>query len=239
MLIHLYFIKDDFTFGSFFFKVSLFLLPDRFIAATFVGLIFDLWFVFYIWGPMFLVLHINLGLMHTFKTAVLLMMQAPSKNCKVTSSKLLLEKHMLIYSMLRIITELYNNVFGPILVPGATSVMGAMIALSIFVCVRLAGKGGPLVALFGISGGFCVAGVLIVFVTFLAMVHDYSTKFWQWLRKNKDKSFRGTLGRRLVMSYKVVAVSSGGMYKIQRTTCLTVLGLVSNVSASVLIAIKI
>lgn len=72
------------------------------------------------------------------------------------------------------------------------------------------------------------------------MVNERSRKLENFLRKRQEvEIFSSKLSRRLLRAFKVEAVKSGGFYELTKLTCLTVLGLISNMTGSVLMSIKI
>lgn len=234
IVIQAYFLHENWQFGSFVYHPILYFNPEQKIVAYIVGFIFDSWFIFYIWGAMFITLQINLSFMFTVKTTIVKMMEITRKT---QMSKIGLQQIMTIYSQLRIVTTFYNNIFGKLFVPGLKAMLGVMLVQNVFVTVRLADKGGWIVLAFGLSGGLCILAMMIIFVGFNAMVNDYSRRFAVHLKQNKQCC--GRLGTKLIRSYREVAVSSGGMYIIEKKTCLTVLAMVSNICGSVLISVKV
>ncbi len=204
--------------------------------AVFFGMLFNEWHFSYVCGTFYFSFHISLAFMHTFKTTMVKTMEMDNKAGQRPLK--LLQEQMLIYSKLRIVTTLYNDVYGKLYVPSLKAILGIMLVQSVFISVRLSGTGGTsgmLVTTFGIAGVVISIVVIPLFVGFMAMVNEYSKRFLGFLRKRGH----GELGRRLVRSYRIEAVRSGGMYTIEKLTCLTVLGLISNLCGSVLISIKL
>ncbi len=233
-LVQAYFLHQNWQFGSFVYHPILYLFPEQKIIAFGIGVLFDGWFIFYIWGAMFITLQINLSFMFTVKTTIVKMMEITGKKQTSISD---LQQIMAIYSQLRIITTFYNNLFGKLFVPGLKSMMGIMLVQNVFVSVRLAGRGGWIVLVFGVSCSLCIVAMMMIFVGFNAMVNDYSKRFGTYL--NKHNKFCGRFGTKLIKSYKEIAVTSGGMYIIEKKTCLTVLAMISNICGSILISVKI
>ncbi len=149
-----------------------------------------------------------------------------------------LDNQILIYSKLRILTNIYNEVFGVVFVPGFVSCFGIMVIQSAFQTIKLTGKGGgSLVLSFGLAAGGFQIVMLIIFVGFTAMVHEYSCKFGIYLQR--IGKYQSSLGRRKIRAIKLIAISCGGMFDIKRITCLTMLGLISNVCGSLLMYVEI
>lgn len=172
---------------------------------------------------MFIAFYINLTYVLTFQAALV-------KAFNLTR----LRRQVQVYTMLRIVTNLYNNVIGMKFVPGLKLILGMMLAQSVFVCVRLSGKIGILLTVVGLSQGIFQAMMLLGFVEFTATVHKSSKKFINLLKQRKQY---GSLEKtKMIEAIPIIAVTNAGMYKIKRCTCLTMFGILSNFCASVLIA---
>ncbi len=232
--IHVFYLKEQWQFGSFVYHSILYFYPDKKLISFVSGVCFDIWFILYITAAIFLMLQVNLSFMFTVKTTIVKIMALGLK--KNTPQKRL-EEQFVIYSQLRILKNLYNNVFGKIFIPGLKLTLGIMVVQSVFVTVRLASKEGLVVLALGILGGIVQSVVLLMFIGFTALVNDYSKQLLMYIRRNEGLYTK--YGRLLMKSYKIIAVTSGGMYNIEQVTCLTVLGIISNVCGSVLISIKI
>ncbi len=144
---------------------------------------------------------------------------------------------MSIYSQLRIVTTIYNNVFGKLFGPGLKSMMGIMLVQNIFVSVRLADRGGWINLTFVVSCSLYIIAMMMIFVGFNTMVNDCSRRFGSYL--NKSNQFCMRVVTKLIKSYKEIAVTSGGMYIIEKKTSLTVLAMISYTCGSVFISVKI
>lgn len=234
--------KEHWQLGSMAYRLLLYLSdptsPQLEQVFSIACIILDVWYFFYVCGSNYIALHINLEYMHTFKTAVLLVMGGQMKvKCHnhISGRFNLLQSQLRIYTKLRLITTVYNGVYGKYFVPTTKTFCGLIVVQSVFISVRLAGKSGLIVTLFGLSCSLIGITCLALFITFMAMVHDHSMKLKDYLRK---KQFIGGLERRLVKGFRVEAVKSGGMYPIERETCLTVLGLISNMCGSALLSFK-
>lgn len=112
-----------------------------------------------------------------------------------------------------------------------------MVVQSVFTTVGLGSDGGFIVLAFGLVGGIAVTFALLMFIGFTALINDCCKRFSVFI-KGKEKLYT-KYGRTLIKAYKIIAVTSGGMYSIEHLTCLTVLGIISNVSGSVLISVQI
>lgn len=235
--IFILFLEEQFKFGH----LPFFLLKaTNFYLAVIVSITVDIWYVFMIWGAYLLTFHINLAFMHTFKTTVQLILMT-SNNRKSSLAKL--QETMLIYSKLRILTTTYNTLYGALYVTPIKSMFGSMIILSALLSIRLATRDDMAARVCGISMFVLVTGIVIVFLTFTAMVNEWSINLENFLRQKYGRG-EGMLSsrkfsRRLLRSFKAEAVKSGNFYNIKRLTCLTVLGLYSNMTASVLMSVKI
>ncbi len=206
---------------------------DMDLLASILSLSFDTLFILQAWGGYLFSLHLNLTFMHTFKTTISTILTT-SFNRNVSKLKVL-QGHMFIYSKLRILTSIFNNVFGMRYIPSMKTFCGLMISGAVFISVRLAPKSNFLVGIFGVT--MAVLGIicLVMFILFTAMVNEYSVRFGEYLKKG---AFQGKLGRRIVRSFREEAVRSGEYYKIKRITCITVLGMISNMCGSMLISVK-
>lgn len=235
--IYYHFRQDYWQMGSYFYRIVLLLTQGSIkdtsndLIPSLIALLVDMWVLFYAWGSWMISMHLNLCFMHTFKTTLAHMMRMTIQ----PSTGSLLEQ-MFIYSKLRILTTVFNQVYGKLYIPFIKSFMGMMISAGVLISVRLAPKSDPLVGIFGFTIVTSCTIVMALFISFTAMPNEYSEKFYRYLKKRK---FHGAVGRRLVRAYKVEAVLSGDFYKITRMTCITVLGLLSNLCGSMLISIKI
>ncbi len=247
MLILYIFQKDFWQLGSFAYHSILYCGGNE-ILATIIGLVVDVWHLLLMWGSYLINFHVNMAFMHTFKTAIEVMLSSSfRKSSKIVVGNHLsalglysksgrLQDQMLIYSKLRILTTMYNNVFGALYVPSVKSCCAMVIVMSVFISIRLAPVSSPLVGIFGVLCTFlCTSGVTM-FIMFMAMVNEYSVKFGKYLKRTPKN---GSFERRLVRSFREEAVNSGQFYQIKRVTCLTVLGLISNMCGSALISFKI
>lgn len=213
-----------------------------------IGLVVDLWHILLMWGSYLINLHVNLAFMHTFKTTIEGMLsrsfRRSSKRVNESNFSALglyskldrLQDQMLIYSKLRILTAIYNNVYGALYVPSVKSCCAMIIVMSVFISIRLAPVSSPLVGIFGALCTFMCAFGMTIFIMFMAMVNEFSVKFGKYLKRVPKN---GAFARRLVRSFREEAVKSGQFYNIQRITCLTVLGLTSNMCGSALISFKV
>lgn len=176
--------------------------------------------------------------MHTFKTAISKIMHSGTRRSFNFGSLKRLQEQFLIYSKLRLVSNAYNNVFGLLYVPSIKTVFGLMLVQAVFITIRLGKRGGFLVAFFGGSCSILGFFVIVIFIEFTAMVDKSSVQFHNWL-KTGNMNCSGPYARRLIKSYKLEAVKSGNFYKIQKITCLTVLGFLGNACGSALISVKI
>lgn len=203
--------------------------------ASVIGVGVDMWEMFHAWGGFLFSFHLNLAFMHTFKSAIQLILDNRLQQKETSRSSRLTEK-VFIYRKLRILTTVFNNVFGMTYIPASKTMMGLMISGSVVVSVRLAPRSHMLVGLFGVSMGLIGIACMSMFIIFTAMVNEYSLKFKNHLNCGE---FYGNQARRVLRAFRVEAVKSGGFYAIQRNTCLTVLGLIANMCGSILISVKI
>lgn len=225
--------------GSHFSRLVLWIAPDYNMLAIIIGLAVDHWHLNVIQGPGVLLIQINMSFMHTFKTCIgkILNRQLKTPPANVAASLRCLQEDMRIYSKLRILSNLYNNIFGALYVFPFKVILTFFLVMMVTITVTVAGQGGDLfLLLFGFVCTFVCTVFAITFTTFMAMVNEYSVK----LRKNlmtRRECQATCLGRRLVNSFKVEAVWTGSFYGIQRISCLTLLGLTSNLTGSILIYI--
>lgn len=244
------FYGENFQLDFYVSKAVLWALPTFTRTAFIIGITVDMIHVSRVWGGSVFAIHINFLFMHTFKTAVqkIISRRKILKNkmnkCGVPGDKLdlndntcRLRSDLFVYSKLRILTTVYNSTFGRVYVPNMLNIIACFFVLGIFVAVRLS-KGDAFILLFGVSVCVGCAGTMCLLVTFMAMVHDNSEKMWRDLR-GRTGALHGSEGRRLMRAYKVEAVRNASFHEIKRITCLTILGLVANVSGSLLISIQI
>lgn len=141
------------------------------------------------------------------------------------------------YSKLRILNTLYNNSYGAYYVPLVKTVSSILMVLGALLSIRFADTQKENKVAFILCGAFFfgfTGTVIIAFISFAAIVNQFSLKLELYLRR-QDKALN-KFSRCLVRTYKVEAVSSGGMYDIRKFTCVTVLGFLSNLIASALMS---
>lgn len=207
-----------------------------------IGVIVDFWHIAGTSGPMLLNLLINLLFMHLFKSVmhqILTRQKVSRKDWRKRGHELMeLKEDLQIYARLRIITTLYNNVFGKGYVSPIKTVMVMCTVMGSVVAVSLHGdEENLLVFLLSLSSGICCGGVLIAFVVFMASIHDYSVKLRDNVR-GRTVVLQDKLGKRLVKAFKTEAVKSGIFYAVQKMSCLTLVSFLSNVTGSALISLK-
>lgn len=213
--------------------------PDNNMLALIIGLAVDHWHITHMQSPGMLVVHFNMSFMHTFKTSIhkILERQLKPATTSVQRSLRYLQEDMRTYSKLRILTTLYNSIYGDLYVFPFKMLMATCLVLMATITVTSARQGGhSFLLLFGALCNSLCTTFLIVFTTFMAMVNEYSVKLLKNLRTRRECQAT-CLGRRLIKSFKVEAVRSGNFYGIQRISCLTLLGLISNLIGSVLISL--
>lgn len=229
----------------------LWVFPTLAKTAFIIGIIMDALYVFKVWGGSLFTIHINFLFMHTFKTAIQKIiscrqvLRRRSKQFGIPSENMFylndntrsLRNDLFVYSKLRILATVYNSTFGRFYVPNMLNTFAFFFVQGIFIAVRLS-KGDIFILLFGMSTCIGCAGTMCLLTTFMAMVHNNSLKMWRDLR-GRTGALQGREGRRLVRSYKVEAVRNTSFHEIKRVTCLTMLGLVANISGSLLISIQI
>lgn len=238
-MIFYFFRKEHWQLGSNIYRLVLWIQnnpEDNDTLASVLALCVDMWTLAHAWGAYLLSFNLNLWFMHTFKTTIKLMMITESKFGRNIGSEKVFQEKLLIYSKLRILTTVFNDVYGMTFIPMTKTIMGILLAGSIFITVRLAPRSGLLIGMFG---GCCAVVCVVIqtmFIIFTAMVNEYSVKFRLYARSN---GFSGKWAKRALKAYKVEAVKSGEFYNIQRITCLTVMGMISNLCGSILISVKV
>lgn len=237
--ISLMFQHEVWQLGSHFSRFILWIAPNQKLIAATVGVLVDQWHLTVIQGPNLLVVHISTSFMHTFKTSVekILQRQLKSTSTGVSKSLQCLQEDMQIYSKLRILTTLYNGIFGAIYVFPFKVMMAFFLVLIATITATVAGQGGHLFILF--FGAVCTTVgtiFLVIFTAFMAMVNEYSAKLLKNLKMRRECQAT-PVGRRLIQSFKVEAVRSSSFYAIRRISCLTLLAFIANLTGSVLITL--
>lgn len=238
-VIYYMFQKDFWQLGSYVYRIILRLCPSSPITgviASCLGMLTDILNQYLVYGSFLITLHMNMAFMDSFKTTVKLILQNLRRGSGTLRKIGRLEECLFIYSKFRILTTVYNNVFGLLYVPTVKSALSLMTVVSVFISVRLSKGSPPLVGLFGITCAIICISALAIFILFTAMIYEYSVKIKNNLRHG---NFQSKISRRLIRAFRVEAVKSGNFYDIQGMTCLTVLGFLSNLCSSVLISIQI
>lgn len=232
--IFLLFRTDPWIVGSHFYKLLIFILsPAWNLVALTLALVVDMWWFFIMWGSGIMVIHVNFLVLHTFSHALANILQGQlEKNIKAKGDRI--REILLVYRMLRLICGLYNVIFGEIYVCPFKTLIGACIVVYVVVCLRLANT-NIIILGFGVSMLIVCGILLIVILDFMAMVNSYSLK----LKSNLKMRFTlSPEARRMVRSFKVEGVKSGDFYVIKKITCLSFLGMVGNLTGSVLISFQ-
>lgn len=151
------------------------------------------------------------------------------------SSVKLLERKAQAYNQLRILTTIYNNSYGVSYIPYITSLCGMVFVQGVIILIKLAYLNNFLITSCGVLCMMCCGMVLLIVTTLTSGVHKNSLQFVHHICCN---SARGTNERCLINSLKVVSVKSGNFYEIHRNTCLTALGMLANISGSMLLSIQ-
>lgn len=215
--------EQPFQYGYFAYKL---LKPWNEKLAVFVLYCAGIWFGFIIWEAFMLMMLVSV--LH------MLIFQATVHYLSLMADDLL--KCIKIYSTLRIMQKLYNNSYGAQYVPLVKIIFSLLAILGAVLSIRLA-DGRVALVLCGATFLVFMGCALIVFVSFSAIINQHSLKLKRTLT-SQHKGLR-KYSRCLLRAYKVVAVSSGGMYDIQKLTCVTVLGFLSNSTATALMSIRI
>ncbi len=132
--------------------------------------------------------------------------------------------------------NLFNSIYSSAYYPMMNTVMGSLTVLGIFMALKL--YGNLFIAGFGLASILCCGVTLVVITTFTATVNDSSLRFEQYLRKQVMLK-QGKVENRLLRAYKVESIMCGRYYSVRKITSLTLLGMILNVSGSLLISIKV
>lgn len=118
-------------FGSFYSK--------NFAMGT--GVLVDLWNVLGMEGAPTLVIYINMTFLHTFKATIhqILVRQVSRSGGERQMGNL--QEDLLIYSKLRILTSMYNNVFGQMYISPMTTALSITTVEAVIIAVRLTNGG--------------------------------------------------------------------------------------------------
>ncbi len=111
---------------------------------------------------------------------------------------------------------------------------GVIFVQGVIILIRLAYLNNFLITSCGALCIICCGIVLLVITTLTSSVHESSLTFVEHIYSTSAK---GKLERRLVNCLLVVSVNSGQFYEIHRNTCLTALGMLVNISGSMLMSI--
>lgn len=209
---------------------------SKYIAMG-TGVLVDLWNILGMQGAPTLVIYINMTFLHTFKATIRQILVREVKRFgggQMTK----LHEDLLIYSKLRVLTTMYNNVFGQMYISPITTALSITIMQAVIIAVRLTNGGENLfLVAFGITVAVVCASILVIFMVFMAMVNEYSLKLKRNILKREIVQ-RNALARKLVKSFKVEAVKSGNLYPVKKLTCLTLLGMLANMTGSLLISVE-
>lgn len=134
--------------------------------------------------------------------------------------------------------NIFNNIYSCAYYPMINTVMGALTILGIFMALKLVYLKSLLITGFGLVAIICCGVSLVVITTFTATVNEGSVRFQQYLRKQVMFK-REKVEQRLLRAYKVESIKCGDYYSIRKITSLALLGMILNVSGSLLISIKV
>lgn len=238
--------------GSYIYRLILWCIPPESVwyseyVAMALGVQVDVWHCFTALSAATLNIYASLTFMHTFKITIqqiLLRRQKrlPSHQTGKEGGYLkLLQEDILIYSKLRILTTMFNAVYGAFYISPITGALICIGVEGVFIAVRLSDGGHNLfMVLFGFACGLAGVAILILFTVFMAMVNDFSVKFKRAITKGKVVQRRQSYKteRRYGRAVRVEAVTSGSFFQVKKVTCLTVLGMMANVTGSVLLSFK-
>lgn len=143
------------------------------------------------------------------------------------------------YNKLRIVTVQMNNTYCCIYYPVVNSVVGAMTIEAIFMTVKFIDLDNLFIRGFGIVA-IVTGGLFLVLVTaFTASVNETALQFHKFLRQSVLIVNVNKVMHKIFRSVRVESLKCGEYYEIRKVTCLTLLGIVTNVAGSLLISIKI
>ncbi len=154
---------------------------------------------------------------------------------RVENSLKSLERKIQAYNQLHILTTIYNHSYGVSYIPYLTSMCGVIFVQGVIILIRLAYLNNFLITSCGALCILCCGMILLLITTLTSSVHENSSNFVNHINSTSAK---GKLEKRLVYSLKVVSVKSGQFYEIRKNTCLTALGMLVNVSGSMLMSIN-
>ncbi|CAL8109049.1 unnamed protein product [Orchesella dallaii] len=231
--------KDVWHFGSIFYKIALYYFPSQEIPAIILGVIADSTHFIILWGPFLLQVYLNLLLNQSF-SAVAEGLRNYNHNlnsgCSGKTTVFSFKRIFQTYSKLRVLSTVYNNVYGRWYIPQLSSVFGACFVVGAFMAIRLYQISNHVAMLFCGIGIICTSlASLGIMTLFGSMVHQNSVKLETNLKK---RLIKGRYLRRLLRTYKIESVKSGSFYEIHRITTLTVVALVSNITSSLLISFQ-
>jgi len=200
-------------------------------TSTGIAIHAEMFFITNLWGVFIAAVYINILVFQCINLSFKQLLTSS----EVTSRTQLYSK-LLAYQQLRILIALFNNTFGFYYIPYITTAFGLMFIIGMFMVVKLTFlKSFIVVALGGISIVFC--GIFISLLTALAgSVHSSSRKF---LRNLKSQQHKGNFSKCVMKAVKIMAVKSGCLYEIHMETSLTLLGLLVNISGSLMLSVSV
>ncbi|CAL8110239.1 unnamed protein product [Orchesella dallaii] len=141
---------------------------------------------------------------------------------------------MLIYSEMRLLTSLYNTIFRKIFYPTFTLTCGASVVGCIFVLVKTHKTVNIGVLGFTFCCGVALLGALYLVTLFTSFISSNSselkTAILSTVRRKKE--------RKIMMHYREYGVEVGNFYIVQRITPLTLIGILANIMATMLLSVN-
>lgn len=195
--------------------------------ATAVQIFIDMWITYQCWGAFIFAMHITLHYIQTYKVTLNYLV---ATNVNVQNS-------IRFYSELRVISTVFNATFGRTYLPNAQIYLAFLVCSGIFIAVKLTDSGYWFLRIMGVNCSISSSIILVVFIAYLAMVSETSLRFRSSLKQSQIMQHTKEM-RKLFQKVKVESITIGNFYIVEQITCLTGLGILSNICGSLLITIQ-
>lgn len=204
---------------------------ENFVPILLVILV-EVWFEATLWGGSFFIINVHLHYLQTVgSTLVLLRNAIPVRKGQPLIKT---QKILTIYSEIRILTTTYNSMFRSIFWPLWLTASGFIFIGGL--CTFFKIDSGNMVLLGFISCCVTVTlGFLIISSVFTARIHTESDNLHHWLMQNARRT---KCDRALCASFKSIGVEIGSFYVVRKQTLFTLMGILTNATASALLSMR-
>jgi len=204
--------------------------------ATIISGVFEYWFVITNLGGVMLQIYINLLFLHTMSTSLKSLrkmidnkgtrQQIKQKFLKVTKA----------YAKLQLLSSLYNETLGQHFLARFQFSLGWMCVASAFAFVKLLPLGDMLIS---VMSGTSIPVLLLMLYTlskFCSNIHTECSELKRFLMSRRVPYCKEV--KRELEAFRVVGVKIGSFYCVHRGTPLTLLGMCSNTTMTMLISVN-